>query len=345
MKLHLYEFDLPLRHVFTISRGSVAVQKTLIVDLEHDGLHGYGEATTNPYYGATIENMVAALLGVQAEIEQWSPGDPQKLWDALDPVLGRQPFAQCALDQAAHDLWGKAAGVPVYRLWGLAAERLPASNYTIGIDTLERMIAKLDEAPGWPIYKIKLGTPHDLEIVRQLRQRTDAVFRVDANCGWTVDETLHNARVLRDLNVEFIEQPLPAEADEDMRRVAAECVLPVMADESCGVAADIDRCHNCFDGVNIKLVKCGGLTPARRMIVRARLLDLKVMVGCMTESSVGISAIAQLLPQLDYVDMDGAVLLAQDIASGATVRQGVCHYPEEHGCGVRLTAEPLRVWA
>lgn len=345
MKLHLYEFDLPLRHVFTISRGSVAVQKTLIVDLEHDGLHGYGEATTNPYYGATIENMAAALLGVRAEIEGWSPGDPQQLWDALDPALGQQPFAQCALDQAAHDLWGKAAGVPVYRLWGLSTERLPVSNYTIGIDTIEQMVAKLDECPGWPIYKIKLGTPHDLEIIRQLRQRTAAVFRVDANCGWTVDETLRNAQELRDLDVEFIEQPLPAEAEEDMRRVAAECVLPLIADESCGVLADVDRCHGLFDGVNIKLVKCGGLTPARRMIARARLLGLKVMVGCMTESSVGISAIAQLLPQLDYVDMDGAVLLARDIATGATVRQGVCHYPEEPGCGVRLTAEPLRVWA
>ena len=345
MKLYLYEFDLPLRHVFTISRGSVAVQKTLIVDLEHNGLHGYGEATTNPYYHATIENMASALMGIRAEIEGWSPEDPQAFWDALHPALRDHPFAHCALDQAAHDLWGKAAGAPVYRLWGLERDRVPVSNYTIGIDTVEQMVAKLEECPGWPVYKIKLGTPHDLEIVRQLRQHTDAVFRVDANCGWTADETLRNARALRELDVEFIEQPLPVESNDEMRRIVAECVLPVIADESCGVPADVERCSGRFHGVNIKLVKCGGLTPARRMIARARELGLKVMVGCMTESSVGISAIAQLLPQLDYVDMDGAVLLARDIASGVTVERGICRYPDENGCGVQLTAEALGVWA
>lgn len=345
MKLQLYEFALPLRHVFTISRGSVAVQETLIVDLEEDGLHGYGEATTNPYYGATIENMAAALTGVRAEIERWSPGDPAEFWDALHPALRDQPFAHCALDQAAHDLWGKKAGAPLYRLWGLNLDKLPRSNYTIGIDTIEKMVAKLQEFPGWPVYKIKLGTEHDLEIVRQLRRHTDAVFRVDANCGWTADETLRNARALRELNVEFIEQPLPAEALDQMRRVRAESALPIIADESCAVPEDVDRCHGCFHGVNVKLVKCGGLTPARRMIARARQLGLQAMVGCMTESTVGISAIAQLLPLLDYVDMDGAVLLAQDIATGAMLQRGVCQYPRENGSGVQLTAQPLRTLA
>ena len=345
MKLRLYEFDLPLRHVFTISRGSVSVQKTLIVELEDRGLCGYGEATTNPYYGATLENMTAALTGVRTEIEAWSPDDPADFWDTLHPALREHPFAHCALDQAAHDLWGKTAGAPVYRLWGLTLDHLPVSNYTIGIDTIHKMVAKLEEFPGWPVYKIKLGTPHDLEIVQQLRQHTAAVFRVDANCGWTADETLRNARALKELNVEFIEQPLPADAGEEMRRVAAESVLPIIADESCLVEADIERCAGLFHGVNIKLIKCGGLTPARRMIARARELGLKVMVGCMTESTVGISAIAQLLPQLDYVDMDGAVLLAHDIASGATVDRGVCRYGAENGCGVRLTAKPLRTLA
>ncbi len=239
MKLHLYEFDLPLRHVFTISRGSVAVQKTLIVELEENGLRGYGEATTNPYYGATIEEMATALLGVRAEIERWSPGDPVEFWDALHPALRDHPFAHCALDQAAHDLWGKKAAAPVYRLWGLNLDKLPVSNYTIGIDTIDKMVAKLQEFPDWPIYKIKLGTEHDLEIIRQLRRHTDAVFRVDANCGWTADETLRNARQLRDLNVEFIEQPLPAEAGDQMRRVWAESALPIIADESCAVPGDV----------------------------------------------------------------------------------------------------------
>ena len=165
---------------------------------------------------------------------------------------------------------------------------------------------------------------------------TNAAFRVDANCGWTADEAIRNAEQLRDLDVEFIEQPLPADRWDDVRRVYAESALPIIADESCIVESDVDRCAGYFHGINIKLVKCGGLTPARRMIARARQLDLRVMVGCMTESTVGISAIAQLLPLLDYVDMDGALLLAQDIASGVTIENGQCQYPNENGCGVAL---------
>jgi L-alanine-DL-glutamate epimerase-like enolase superfamily enzyme len=338
MKLRLYEFQLPLRHRFTISRGSVSVQPTLIVELQQDGLCGYGEATTNPYYGVTIENMAQALLAVRDALETASGEDPERLWQQLTPQLAAAPFAQCALDQAAHDLWGKLRGQPVYRLWGLTTDRLPPSNYTIGIDTIDNMVAKLQEFPGWPVYKIKLGTSEDLEIIRRLRQHTLATFRVDANCGWTAQETLRNAAELAAWNVEFIEQPLPAERWDEMRAVRQQCVLPVIADESCLGEADVDRCHGYFHGINIKLVKCGGLTPARRMIARAKQLGLKVMVGCMTESTVGISAIAQLLPLLDYVDMDGAVLLAEDIADGVKVERGVCRYPAENGCGVRLTA-------
>jgi L-Ala-D/L-Glu epimerase len=168
------------------------------------------------------------------------------------------------------------------------------------------------------------------------------VFRVDANCGWTRDQTLRFAPALRDLGVEFIEQPLPADRWEDMRRVCAEGALPVIADESCLTEEDVERCQGHFHGVNIKLVKCGGLTPARRMIARARELRLQVMVGCMTESTVGISAIAQLLPLLDYVDMDGAALLAEDIATGVTVERGICRYPQRPGCGVELIAKSPR---
>jgi L-alanine-DL-glutamate epimerase-like enolase superfamily enzyme len=336
MQLRILRFDLPLRHVFTISRGSISVQTTLIAELEENGLHGFGEATTNDYYGFSFDNMAAALERVRPLIEAHSLADPTRLWEQCHPVLADNPFALCALDQAAHDLWGKKLNQPVYRLWGLTTERVPASNYTIGIDDIEKMVEKLDEFPGWPVYKIKLGTPRDLEIVRALRQHTTATFRVDANCGWTAEETIRNSRVLRDLNVEFIEQPLPADRWEDMRRVVAESALPVIADESCVVEGDVDRCAGHFHGINIKLVKCGGLTPARRMISRARQLGLKVMVGCMTESTVGISAIAQLLPLLDYVDMDGAVLLARDIASGATVERGICRFPNVPGNGVRL---------
>jgi L-alanine-DL-glutamate epimerase-like enolase superfamily enzyme len=198
------------------------------------------------------------------------------------------------------------------------------------------MVAKLAEMPGWPVYKIKLGTPRDQEIIRELRRHTSAIFRVDANCGWTADETIANSKVLCDLGVEFIEQPLPPEQIDQMRRVRAESALPIIADESCLVESDVARCVGHFHGINIKLVKCGGLTPARRMAALAREHSLAVMVGCMTESSIGISASAQLLPLVDFADLDGAVLLARDIARGVTVDRGIVRFPETNGCGVEL---------
>ena len=241
---------------------------------------------------------------------------------------------------AAHDLWAKRQAQPLHRLWGLDPAAGPASNYTIGIDTPERMVQKLAEVPEWPIYKIKLGTDRDLEIVRELRRHTDKPFRVDANCGWSVKQAIDFSGPLADLGVEFIEQPLAAE-DPGMTEVRRHSALPVFADESCGVEADVDACAGRFHGINIKLVKCGGLAPARRMIARARELGLDVMCGCMTESSVGISALAQIVPQLDFVDMDGAALLASDIASGVVVEGGLRRYPDRPGTGVELLDGPL----
>ena len=265
------------------------------------------------------------------------PDQPEQLFETAASQLRDHPFAQCALDEAAHDLCGKRAGKSLIEMWvGLTKESCPPSNFTIGIDSIDSMVEKLREVPGWPVYKIKLGTDHDIEIIRRLRGETDATFRVDANCGWSADETIANSQQLAELGVEFIEQPLPAEAWEQMQRVHAESALPIIADESCIVEADVDRCAGYFHGINIKLMKCGGLTPARRMIQRARDLQMKVMVGCMTESTVGISAIAQLLPLLDYVDMDGAELLSQDIATGARVESGVCRFSEQPGTGVAL---------
>jgi len=342
MKLRLHAFDLPLRHTFTISRESIDVQPTLIVELEHNGQRGFGEATANRYYGFTVEAMSAEIESLRSTIEAAAWEEPAQLWTQLQSHLAANPFALCAIDQAAYDLWGKLRGQPVYQLWGLTLDRVPPSNYTIGIDTPEQMVAKLNEMPGWPVYKVKLGTDRDIEIVRHLRHHTDAPFRVDANCGWSAEQMFEYAPQLKELGVEFIEQPLPADRWADMGRIIHQSPLPIIADESCIVEADVDRCAGAFHGINIKLVKCGGLTPARRMIARARELGLKVMVGCMTESTVGISAIAQLLPLLDYVDMDGAVLLASDIASGVRVERGTCHWPSENGTGVQLLEDPGR---
>ena len=341
MKLCFHTFELPLKHEFTIARESINSQPTLIVELR-DGEHrGFGEATTNSYYGATLESMQDSLNGICKLIETAPWDSPSELWSQCAPQLKDNPFALCALDLAAHDLWGKRLGQPVVKLWQLDPTNAPISNFTLGIDKIDVMVAKMQEVPDWPIYKIKLGTPNDLEIVRELRKHTDAIFRVDANCGWTADQAIDHSHVLKELGVEFIEQPLPAEDWEGSRRVFQESALPVIADESCIEEADVVRCHQHFHGVNIKLVKCGGMTPARRMIAQAKSLDLKTMVGCMTESTVGISAIAQLAPLLDFVDMDGAALLAKDIATGVHVDAGVCRYPKVNGNGVELTTFPV----
>ncbi|MBT8307054.1 MAG: dipeptide epimerase, partial [Maribacter sp.] len=212
----------------------------------------------------------------------------------------------------------------------------PTTNYTIGIAAIDTMVKKMKEKP-WPVYKIKLGTDDDVTIVKELRKHTDAVFRIDANCAWTAKETIANAPQLKSLGVEFLEQPLRADDWEGMEQIMHQCVLPVIADESCIVESDVGKCALHFNGVNIKLTKCGGLTPALRMIKHAKSLGLKVMVGCMTESTVGISAIAQLLPQLDYVDMDGAMLLKEDIANGITINDdSSLVFPILGGSGVTL---------
>jgi L-Ala-D/L-Glu epimerase len=338
-KLLLHDFELLLKHVFAISRGSVSIQATLIVELTSGAHHGFGEATTNAYYGATLASMRVSLEAVRAAVEAMeSHVEPAELWSELAPRLEHDSFAQCALDQAAWDLWGKQQGAPLHKLWGLNLEDAPHSSFTIGIAPLDEMVAKLHEAPGWPSYKIKLGGANDLDVIRELRRHTSVPFRVDANCGWSVDEAIEKARALADLGVDFIEQPLPADDWTGARRLFTTSALPIIADESCRHEADVERCCGAFHGINIKLVKCGGLTPARRMIDRALALGLRTMLGCMTESTVGISAVAQLLPLVDYADVDGAALLAKDIATGVKIKRGFCHYPEAFGAGVRLNA-------
>ncbi|WOK08914.1 dipeptide epimerase [Imperialibacter roseus] len=326
---------MPLRHTFTIAHGSTSVQESFIVALSHNGKSGFGEATANPYYGVTVPKMTEQVESVRSLIESGSWKIPEEFHQALLSTGKLKAFTLCALDLAFNDLYGKLQGKPLYKIWGLDGSKGPISNYTIGIDTVENMVAKMKEVP-WPLYKIKLGTKEDIRIIEELRKNTGAVFRVDANCAWGVDETIANSRALKKLNVQFIEQPLKADDLDGMKRVFAESELPVIADESCQVESDVDKCFNHFHGINIKLTKCGGLTPARRMIARARELNMSVMMGCMTESSVGISAIAQVVPLLDYVDMDGALLLAEDPANGVQVTPSGLIFPNENGTGASL---------
>lgn len=337
MELHLRDLHLPLRHAFTIAHGTTTVQHNLLVELRQDGLSGYGEAAASRAYAESSADAVrTAIEAGRPLIEREAHDDPDALWERMLPALGNNRFALCALDEAAHDLWGRICGAPVWRMWGLDLRDLPPGNYTIGIDAVEKMVAKMREFDGWPVYKIKLGTPDDPTIVRELRRHSDAVFRIDANTAWSAEQTIAFAPELKRLGVEFIEQPLRPDDWDGMRRVHRECVLPVFADESCRVEEDIPRCAEVFHGINIKLTKAGGLTPARRMIAKARELGLGVMIGCMNESSVGISAAAQLLPLVDHADLDGALLIARDIASGVRFEKGRAIFPGGNGCGARL---------
>ena len=335
MQIRLNKYILPLKHTFSISRESYDFQDSMIVSLSLNDKTGYGEATSNPYYEITYESMEKEIEAIKTEIEPYDFTTPE-MFHAFLVSKGLSNFAICALDLAAHDLYGKLLNKPLYEIWGTTTKNYPISNYTIGIDTIDKMVYKMQEMP-WPIYKIKLGTADDVAIVKELRAHTNAIFRVDANCAWTPKETILNAPLLKALGVEFIEQPLKADDWKGMEMVMHNGVLPIMADESCIVESDVEKCGLHFSGINIKLTKCGGLTPALRMIKKGKELGLKIMVGCMTESTVGISAIAQLLPQLDYVDMDGALLLREDIADGVRIEEyGKVVFPVLPGSGITL---------
>ena len=342
MDLILRVYELPLKHRFTISRQSFDTKRTLIVELREGGHSGYGEASENPYYHMSIEDMVEDLIRCTELISKSLNEKPQDFWAFMHPHLSEDMFALCALDMAYHDLYTRKKGKKLYELWDLDVRKNPLSNFTIGIDSIENMILKMQETP-WPIYKIKLGTDRDLEIVRALRKHSEAVFRIDANCAWDADTALKNARELSKLGVEFIEQPLPPADNEGNRFLFDHSPLPIIADESCQVEKDVDLCFQQFHGVNVKLVKCGGLSPALRMLSRAEELGMKKMIGCMTESSVGISAIAHLLPLVDYADLDGATLLKADIAEGIELKNGKAIYSDRPGTGAKLNHKDRNV--
>jgi L-alanine-DL-glutamate epimerase-like enolase superfamily enzyme len=332
MKLSFNVRYLPLKHTFTIAHQSRDVQDTIIVKLEDGDLFGLGETTTNPFYGMTAENICYKLEAAKHLVEKGRWNSPEELWEAGKEIFEDNPFAQCALDMAAWDIFTKKKGMKLYEYLGLDPKNIPLTNYTIGIDTIEKMVKKMKEVD-WPLYKIKLGTENDLEIIRELRKHTASTFRIDANCAWTAEQAIRYSEELDKLNVEFMEQPLGKDDLEGMKEVYKYSKLPVMADESCIMESDVKKCHGLFHGINVKLVKAGGITPGLRMIHEAKSLGMKTMVGCMTESSVGITAIAHIAPLLDYVDMDGAMLLAKDIAKGVEINPEALRFPAGNGIG------------
>jgi L-alanine-DL-glutamate epimerase-like enolase superfamily enzyme len=333
MKVIYDSFDLRFRHPFTISRGTKTHQATLLVQLEDRGLTGYGEAPAIAYYDIPVEKMIEDLENKKAFVEKFAFTEPERYWHYLHHLFPQNPFLVCALDIAAWDLFGKIQKKPLYELWKLDPDTGPVTDYTIGIDDIEKMVSKIKEKP-WPVYKIKLGTKDDIEIMKALRRHTDALFRVDANAGWATEEAWEKIQVLKEMNVEFVEQPLAKDNWEGMKLLFEKSPLPLIADESCVSEGDLEKCSGHFHGINIKLTKCSGLTPAKRMIERARTLNMKVMVGSMNESSVGSAAIAHLIPLLDYVDMDGPLLLEEDLATGIQFDFGKVILPKKPGLGI-----------
>lgn len=303
--------------------------------MEHFGFVGYGEAPAINYYDITVEKMIEDLERKKVFVEKFAFSDPERYWHYLHHLLPGNPFLVCALDMAGWDLYGKIKRQQLHQLWKLDTTKSPLTDFTIGIDSIDKMIAKMQEQP-WPIYKIKVGVEGDIEIVAALRKHTNSIFRVDANAGWTLEQAQQKIPLLKDLGVEFVEQPLAKDDWEGMKVLYQSSPLPLIADESCVFENDVKKCHEHFHGINIKLTKCSGITPARNMIKKAKELDMKVMVGCMNESSVGTAAIAQLAPLLDYVDMDGTLLLAEGVGMGVNFDFGRILYTETPGLGVNI---------
>jgi L-alanine-DL-glutamate epimerase-like enolase superfamily enzyme len=336
MNLKYKKSNLAFKHPFTISKGTKTHQPALLVELEYFGIKGYGEAPAITYYDITVEKMIEDIESKKQFIEKFSFTEPERYWHYLHHLIPQNPFLVCALDMAAWDIYGKMKRKQLHQLWNLDISKNPLTDITIGIDSIENMVSKMKETP-WPIYKIKLGTPDDICIIQELRKHTDSVFRIDANAGWKAEEALEKIKAFKDLNVEFIEQPLAKDDLGGMKFLFEQSPLPLIADESCVSENDVLKCKPFFHGINIKLTKCSGITPALRMIKMAREFDMKVMAGSMNEGSVGTAAIAQLLPLLDYVDMDGPLLLAEDVATGVQFENGKIIYGEGNGLGVSIT--------
>jgi L-alanine-DL-glutamate epimerase-like enolase superfamily enzyme len=321
-------------HPFGIVRGTQAEYRVVWVRVsDTDGTEGWGEADPSWYYGETAETVVAALGRLAPSL----PDDGfalERADAAMLAVLRGNAAARQAVSAALHDLAGKRLGVPLWRWWGLDPATAPPSSFTIGLDAPERVRAKVREAAAYPLLKIKVGTPDDEAILRAVREATDRPLRVDANAGWTAKQALSRLPLLEEMGVELIEQPVAADDFDGLAAVRLAARVPVIADESCRTAADIPRLAGVVDGINIKLAKCGSLREALRMVAVARAHHLAVMLGCMIETSLGITAAAQLAPLVDYLDLDGAALLAHDPFRGATIEGGQVVLPTGAGLGV-----------
>ena len=329
-RLELEPLELRLRHRFTIARGFEDVSETLIVRLLSDGIEALGEVTPSPRYDETVTLILQQLSGVDL-----TGANLLDVQATLARIPATQRGAMCALDLALHDHAGKRLGVSAYELFGLDPARAKLTSFTIGIAGIEETVAKVCEAAHMPILKVKLGAGQEVETVEAIRATYRGTIRVDANEGWSADSAVKLLGELRRFDIEFCEQPVPAGHPEQLRFVRERSPIPIFTDEDSVTADDVPRLVGCVDGINVKLVKCGGMREAVRMIRTAREHDLKVMIGCMIESSILSTAAAHLTPLADYADIDGPLLIENDPFEGLTYDGAQLRLPTAPGLGVK----------
>lgn len=333
LKLSFKPNELKLRHAFNLARNSRTTTPDVLVQLEYDGIVGYGEASMPPYLGESIES-VTKFLG-NLDLGQFN--DPFRIEEILSYVDGTAPdnrAAKASVDIALHDLLGKIMGQPWYKIWGLSPEKTPNTSFTIGIDKADVVRQKVDEAAPYKVIKVKMGLDNDKELVEIIRSKTDKPLCVDANQGWTDKEkALDMCHWLKERGCMFVEQPFDKKMIDETAWLRERSPLPIIADEFCQRIPDVMRAYQVYDGINIKLMKSTGLHEAYKMAVLAKSLGMKLMIGCMTETSCAISAAAQLAPMADWVDLDGNLLIANDSFDGVKVVDGKITLTDKPGIG------------
>lgn len=334
LHLNVKPIELKLTTPFRISRGVEYTASNMVIQVTHNEFTGYGEAAPSSYYGETTETIQACFTLLADHL-----GDDPFLIDdlhhRLDSIIRLNPSVKAAIDMAFYDLMGKMLDVPLYKLLGLNPEHTPYTSFTIGIDSPQEMAKKALLAKDYSILKIKVGTKYDLDIIKAIRDVSTAVIRVDANTGWTPKEAIKNISAFEPYNIEFVEQPVPAHDFAGLKLIRDNVPLPIIADESCMTIDDIPRLSECVDGVNFKLMKNGGIRNVFKMIQVARAHHLRVMIGCIIESSLAITTAAHLTPLVDYADLDGNLLIDNDPYEGVRVEHGKLVLPDRPGLGVK----------
>lgn len=337
MKLSYTQYDVHCTHPFGISRNTHDSYPEIFVYLEKDGLIGRGEASPSDRYGESADLILTKLAkGIQFQQESVQPNVFE---EAVLPQCYDLKALEMALSMAYLDWWTQKEGMSMKNFFGVTTNSGPLTSYTIAIGNMDLIAQKVEEAKPYHILKVKLGSDNDKEIIHAIRAETDKVIRVDANEGWDLESGEIMCKWLADQNVEFVEQPLPAKKVADTAELKKMSPLPLIADENCIIPENIPDIAYAFDGINIKLMKCGSMLKAKKMIDMARERDLQIMLGCMVESSIGITAAAHLAPLVDYVDLDGNLLIDNDPYIGVRIEDGHVIIPDGNGLGVKLDSD------